>query len=395
MIKKLSLVCLIVFFSVPGPGQDKNELEKRKQSTLRELEMARELLDRTQSRKQNTIKKVAVLNRGIHSREELISTIVMEIDLIDHQVDLLEAEIAKLSKDIGKGKEEYAHILRSIYVNHTEEEKMMYLLASEDINQFYQRIKYMKYLKDYRERKVEELEKLLSELEVRTSELVAARDDKAALLEEKETENRMLVRERNERNDMIRQLAQDEKRIRREIEEKERIRRELEDKIRKMIEEEARRNSGSTVINSLTPEQKLVGNNFLQNKGRLPWPVEKGVVTAEFGLINHPVLKGVKISNNGIDISTNPGAKARAVFNGEVTSVFAILGANYAVIIRHGEYLSVYQNLVDLKVKPGDKVKTKQEIGTVHSNPEDNITELQFQVWKSKEILDPELWLSR
>ncbi len=395
MMKFLFYICLIGLVSLPVMAQDKEELEKRKVSTLKEIEMARELLDQTQDKKRSSIRRVAVLNRGIKSRETLISTIVREIDEMDVQIDILEDEIQGLQNDISTGKQEYAHILRSVYINHTEEEKMMFLLASEDLNQFYQRLKYLKYLTDYRERKVEELKILLSRQEARTDELLRARNEKASLLESKEKENRSLVRERSQRNNMIRQLAQDEKRIRKEIEEKERIRKELEEKIRKMIEEETRRTSGNSVITSLTPEQKLVGSNFLQNKGRLPWPVDRGVVTAEFGLIDHPVLSGVKISNNGIDISTNPGTTARAVFDGEVTSVFAILGANYAVIIRHGEYLSVYQNLVELKVKAGDKVVTKQEIGTVHSNAEDGITELQFQVWKSKEILDPSKWLSK
>lgn len=391
--------CILLIFCFLGTisifSQDKNTLEKRKESTLKELEIARELLDKTQDKKQNTIRRVAILNRGIKSREQLITGIIQEIDLLDKEIDGIEEEIRKMDNDIRRGKEEYAEIIRSIYKNHTDEEKMMYLLASQDINEFYQRIKYMKYLKDYRERKVEELEALMAEKEERTEQLLEARNEQASLLEEKESENRELVRERNQRNGMIRQLSQDEQRIRREIEEKERIRKELEDRIRKIIEEETRKNAGNTLLSSLTPEQRLVGNSFLQNKGRLPWPVERGVITTQYGLINHPVLEGVKIPSNGIDISTQPGTKARAIFNGEVTGVYAILGANYAVIIMHGEYITVYQNLVDLKVKAGDKVTAKQVLGTVHSDPDENIAVMTLQVWKSKEILDPEDWLTK
>jgi septal ring factor EnvC (AmiA/AmiB activator) len=271
----------------------------------------------------------------------------------------------------------------------------MYLLASESINQFYQRVKYMKYLKEYREGKVTELQLLTDEMEMRTQEMMVAREEKSALLTEKEQENQQLIRERSQRNGMIRQLSQDEKRIRREIQEKERIRKELEDKIRKIIEEEARKTSSNTLFSSLTPEQKLVGNNFLTNKGRLPWPVERGIITAKFGIVDHPVLSGVKINNNGIDISSSSGAKARAVYDGEVTSIFAILGANYAVIVMHGEYLSVYQNLIELKVKVGDKVKAKQEIGTIHSEPNEDMATLHLQIWKSKDILNPDEWLSK
>jgi septal ring factor EnvC (AmiA/AmiB activator) len=301
-----------------------------------------------------------LLNRGINSREQLIRNIIQEIDLMDREIDGLEDEIRKLERDIRKGKEEYAHILYSIFINHTDEEKMMYLLASKDINEFYQRIKYMKYLKDYRERKVEELEQMMEQIETRSQELIEARNQQAALLEEKE-----------------------------------RIRKELEDRIRRIIEEETRKNAGNTLLSSLTPEQRLVGNSFLQNKGRLPWPVERGVVTTKYGLVDHPVLDGVKIPSNGIDISTPPGTKARAIFDGEVTGVYAILGANYAVIMMHGEYITVYQNLVDPMVKAGDKVTAKQVLGTIHSDPGENIAVMTLQVWKSKEILDPEHWLSK
>ncbi len=394
-MKILFFILFFIIISFSGSGQTKAELEDRKNSTLREIEMAKELLDKTESQKESTIKKVAVLNRGINSRANLISNINEEIGLLDQQINDLESEIKNLDANIRKGKDEYAKIIYAIYKNHTEEEKMMYLLASDDINQFYQRIKYLKYLKDYRERKVIELESLMAEKETRSDEMLRVRNEKGALLQEKESENRVLVRERNHRNNMIMQLAQEGKQIRKQIEEKERIRKELEEKIRKLIEEEARKSSSNTLVTSLTPEQKLIGNSFLQNKGRLPWPVERGIITAEFGLIDHPVLKGVKISNNGIDISTTPGSMARAVFDGEVSRVFAILGANYVVIIMHGEYLSVYQNLVDLEVKAGDKVTTKQVLGKIHADAVEDMAVLHLQVWKSKEIVDPKLWLSK
>ncbi len=393
---RLFLIIMIILLGATCVhSQDKSTLEKRKETTLKELELARELLDQTQDKKQNTIRRVAILNRGIKSREQLIAGIIQEIDLLDREIDALEKEINTLEKDIMKGKEEYAHILYSIFKTHTDEEKMMYLLASENINQFYQRIKYMKYLKDYRHNKVEELENMINVLEERTETMIAARNKQAALLEEKESENRVLVRERAQRNGMIRKLSQDERRIRKEIEEKERIRKELEERIREIIEAETRKNAGNTLLSSLTPEQRLVGDSFLQNKGRLPWPVERGVITTEYGLINHPVLEGVKIPSNGIDISTPVGTKARAIFDGEVTGVYAILGANYAVIVMHGEYITVYQNLVDLKVRAGDKVDAKQELGTVHSDPDEDIAVMTLQVWKSKEILDPENWLTK
>ncbi len=387
------LILIVCFVQVFSYAQTKSELESRKQSTQKDLDIAKELLEKTTVQKQNSIQRLSILNRGIQARQDLIGSVTTEIELLDTSIMHLESEITRLNKTIEVGKEEYADIIYSIYKNHTEEDKLMYLLASEDLNQFYQRIKYMKYLKDYREMKINELKEMTDKLEDRTQELVQLRNGKTKLLDEKENENRKLLSEREERNRMVSRLSQEEQKIRREIQEKERIRKELEERIRKLIELEASKSASKTLISSLTPEQKLVGNNFLQNKGRLPWPVERGIVTADFGEIPHPVIPGVLIPNNGIDITTNPGEKARAIFDGEVTSVFAILGANYAVIIMHGEYLSVYQNLVDLQVKAGDKVVAKQVIGTIHAD--NDVAVLQLQIWKSKDILDPKDWLSK
>jgi murein hydrolase activator len=388
-------IILVLISALIINGQDKTELERQKQATILELKKAQELLDKTSERKSNTIRRVTLLNQGIRSREKLMTTIQTEVELIEEEIDALEMEIRDLEKNIQKGRDEYAQIIYSIYIHHTEEEKLMYLLASEDINEFYQRVKYMKYLKEYRERKVGELQSLMNNLEDRSVSMMKALNERTLLLQEKEIESRKLLQERNQRNSMIQKLSQDEQKIRAEIREKERIRKELEVAIKEIIEEEARRRSSKTLLSSLTPEQKLLGDSFLQNKGRLPWPVQRGLITSKFGLVDHPVLAGVKINNNGIDISTTAGTKARAIFDGEVTSVFAILGANYAVIIMHGEYLTVYQNLVDLKVKPGDTVITKQELGTIHADENEGMAVMQLQIWRSKEILDPDLWLSK
>ena len=392
---RIFFISVFLSFSIFLLGQDRAELERMKQEALQELEIAKELLDKTRSQRTSTIKHVSLINKGIESREEIIQSISREIEWMDKEIIELEIEIGRLEQKIRQGREEYARIVYSIYKNHTEEEKFMYLFASENLNQFYQRIKYIKYLKDYREKKVQELEGMMEELDNKKKEIIHKRNEKSSLLKEKETENRKLISERNERNGLVRILSQDEQRIRRQIQENERISRELEDQIKKIIEEEAKKRSANSLLSSLTPEQKLLGDSFLSNKGRLPWPVERGVITSRFGIVDHPILSGVKISNNGVDISAISGTKARAIYDGEVTSIFAILGANYAVIVMHGEYLSVYQNLVELKVKVGDKVKAKQELGTIHSDINENMAVLHLQIWRSKEILNPDEWLSK
>lgn len=393
---KYSILLIGLFIlCFPLTGQTKEELEQRKERTIADINEARDLLEQTARTRETNIGRVRILNSGIRSREALISVYEREIEQMTEDIASIQKQVSLLQNDIRRGKMEYARIVQAVYVNHTNEDKMMYLLASESLNQFYQRVKYMKYLTDYRERKVDEIKEMVKRLNKEQEALDFARAEKLAMIEQKEEESRVLSREREQKQSLINRLAQDERKLRAELAEKERIKNELEAEIRRIIEEEARRSADNSIYNTLTPEQRLVGNNFYQNRGRLPWPVDKGVVTAKYGVIDHPVLKGVKINNNGIDITSSSGTKARAVFDGEVSRIFAILGANYTVIIMHGQYISVYQNLVDLKVKVGDRIIAKQEIGTVYTDDEEGTSVLHFQIWKEREIQNPESWISR
>jgi murein hydrolase activator len=190
-------------------------------------------------------------------------------------------------------------------------------------------------------------------------------------------------------------LKRKESQLREELKEKERIAKELESRIREIIEEEARRTNSANRFAVLTPEQELVGNDFKKNRGKLPWPVEKGIITGGFGRHEIPGLRGSSVQNNGIDITSSPGTEVRAVFEGEVTKVFAILGANYTVLIRHGEFLSVYQNLVNVRVKTGDKVLTKERLGEAYTDASEQVASIHFEVWQERNILNPEEWISK
>jgi len=203
------------------------------------------------------------------------------------------------------------------------------------------------------------------------------------------------VEQRSKEASMVDDLKRRESQLKREIEEKERIARELEARIREIIEEEARRSSSNNIYDALTPEQELVGNDFRKNKGKLPWPVEKGIITVGYGNQEVPGLRGSSVKNNGIDITSSAGAEVRAVFEGEVTKVFGILGANYTVLIRHGEFLSVYQNLVNVRVKTGDKVLTKETLGEAFTDENDQVGNFHFEVWQERNILNPEEWISK
>ncbi|NTV84365.1 MAG: peptidoglycan DD-metalloendopeptidase family protein, partial [Bacteroidales bacterium] len=229
--------------------------------------------------------------------------------------------------------------------------------------------------------------------------------EKNALLSSEERQRQQMTIEREEKNKTVKTLSKKEKELQKTLKEKEAAAKKLQQAIQDIIAEEIRlaneraKKAGGVSLKTgefaLTPEEKVISDNFLNNQGKLPWPVDKGIISSTFGEHPHPVLKNVKTRNNGIDIMTESGTEARAIFSGVVTRVMNVPNNNNVIIIRHGEFLSVYSNLDQVYVKIGEKVSTKQKIGTVFTNKTDSKTELHFEVWQSKTLLNPEVWLAR
>lgn len=395
MNRGASLIWICFLFSGTVLGQSKEELQAQKQKAYDDLKFTRELMEKTTEQRSNSVKQLQLLQKGINTRANLIYTLEAEIELLDRNIEETEHKIAELTQDNKKNKEEYARLVYYAYRNHTSYEKLMYILAGNTISQSYQRYKYLKYISDYRVRIASDIEKLIKELDEQKVQLNILRDEKVAALDEKEAEQGKLVDQRSRESAMINSLKRKESQLREQIREKERVAKELESRIREIIEEEARRMNSANIYAALTPEQELVGNNFKKNKGKLPWPVEKGIITVGFGSHEVAGLRGSSVQNNGVDITSSPGTEVRAVFEGEVTKVFAILGANYTVLIRHGEFLSVYQNLVNVRVKTGDKVLTKERLGEAYTDENENIASMHFEVWQERNILNPEEWISK
>lgn len=395
MKNSLSILFWLVVFPVVLMGQSKEDLQVQKQKAFEEIKLARELIEKTAQKRVGSVQQLRLLQKGINSRAKLISTLESEIKIIDGQIAQTQEEIKKLVAENQKNKEEYARLIYYAYRNHSNYEKLMYILAGASISQSYQRYKYLKYISEYRIEKARQIEALVEELDRQNENLNLLRNNKLTLLEEKDTEQKKLVGERREKSEMIAGLRKQESRLKNEIKEKERIAKELETRIREIIEEEARRVNANNIYAALTPEQELVGKDFRNNKGKLPWPVDRGIVTTGFGDNEVPGLVGSSVKNNGIDINSAAGTRVRAVFDGEITKVFAILGANYTVLIRHGEYLSVYQNLVNVRVKTGDKVLTKEVLGDAFTDQDNNVAMIHFEVWQERSILNPENWLSK
>ena len=235
------------------------------------------------------------------------------------------------------------------------------------------------------------------EIEKQLSELKTLHSDKENLLSEHRTETDELKREKSDQNVMIQQLDKQKSELKKKLDEQVQLANKLQKEIEKVIAEELKKSKKADMkVFQLTPEEKKLADNFISNKSKLPWPTERGVITGFFGENPHPVLKGVFIRNDGIDISTTEDSYIRSVFDGDVTRVFVIPGAHKTVIIRHGNYLSVYSNLSEVFVKQGDKVKTKQTIGKIFTDREDgNKSVLQFQIWKENQKLNPQDWLAR
>ena len=394
-MKRSGIFILFVFFLAALSAQTKEELQVEKQKAFDEIKLARELMERTTREKAGSLQQIRIVQKGINSRAALISALEQELKLIENEIAGTSSEIEKLKKENELNREEYARLIYYAFRNHTDYENLMYILAASSISQSYQRYKYLRYIGEYRKKKAAEIEALVEELDRKGQELLSLKEEKLEILEEKDAEQKRLISEKGEQSRLLEDLVQKERRLKAEIEEKEKIARELETRIRAIIEEEARKASSSSIYAALTPEQELLGNDFRKNRGKLPWPVEKGIVTTGYGDNEVPGLRGSTVKNNGIDINSEPGTEVRAVFEGEVTKVVAIKGLNYVVLIRHGAYLTVYANLVDVRVKTGDKVLTKETIGKAFTDTEENVSLMHFELWQEKTLQNPELWLSK
>lgn len=395
MIRILVIIwtCLVIGSVVSA--QSKEELQRQKQKAFDDIKLARELMEKTAEQRSSSVQQLRILQRGINSRAKVISTLESEANLYGQNIVDTQARINLLTVENIKNKEEYSRLIYYAYRNHTDYEKLMYILAGSTISQSYQRYKYLKYLGEYRVRKANEIEASIIELDQQQKSLSALKNEKLGLMEDKESEQKKLVNQRSREATMVNSLKRRESELQKEIKEKERVAREVEARIREIIEEEARRSSSNNIYGALTPEQELVGSDFRKNKGKLPWPVEKGIITIGYGNHEVPGLRGSSVKNNGVDITSSPGTEVRAVFEGEVTKVFGILGANYTVLLRHGEFLSVYQNLVNVRVKTGDKVLTKENLGEAFTDENDKVATFHFEVWQERNILNPEEWISK
>ena len=405
IIHHLSFIILLIYFLYPSPcysqKQSKNDLENKKSTLQKEIEYTNKLLNETKNNKKISLNQLVTLNKKISVREELIATMYNEINLLNKQILKTSSSIESLKNDLWKLKQEYGKMIYFAYKNRDAYNKMMFIFASKDFGQAYMRLKYLQQYNDYRHRQAVMIEKTQQLLNTKIQQMEERKKEKKVLLEAQENEKENLSIEKSEKEEVFSQLQEKEKQLKRDLEKKKKDAEKLQQAIQRIVEEEIRKarekardeNKPEPRGLVLTPEAKELSSTFEKNKGKLPWPVAQGIIIGKFGIHAHPLMPNISISNNGIDLSTSKGAVARAVFDGEVTGVANIPASGKVIIVRHGEYLSVYANLNEVFVKAGDKVTTKQEIGSVIYEEDDAKTELHLEIWKGQTKLNPELWL--
>ncbi|MBT3384634.1 MAG: peptidoglycan DD-metalloendopeptidase family protein [Prolixibacteraceae bacterium] len=394
-MKALVLISLFLIFQKVGFAQSITDLQEKKQNAVKEIKYTTNLLNQVQKNEKESLTRLRLLSTKINQRNVLISSINEETKLFQEFIENNNFVVEMLSEDIVRIKNEYAILIRSAYRNKNANDEILFLLSAENFNQAHRRFLYLKRYTSYRKKQAETIEIIQTILSKKSAKLEQQKQIKEKLIGQTQHETTQLGKEKNQQSSVIQKLQSQQKELSQKLKLQHQIERQLESEIQRFIEEEARKNlSDGSLGFALTPEQKLVGDNFEQNKQRLPWPTERGIITEHFGIHQHPVLTNVQIRNNGINIATEIGAKIRAVFNGEVSRVFGITGGNTAVIIRHGKFLSVYSNLREVNVKKGDIIKTKQNIGTIFTDHEDgNKSILKFQIWRENQKLDPEQWI--
>ena len=389
------IICSAVTSTV---AQTKAELEARRKEIQKEIASINSILISTQEREKSLLEEVEDLQLQIKSTEKLIRVYNQEANLITQNIDENTLKIDRLRTDLEQLKNDYALMIKQSYRSKNKQNRIMFLLSSASFFQAYKRLQYMKQYANYRKQQGEEIQQKTIELQQLNEQLFAQRQNKEAILADNRKAKAKLVDKKTNLDQLIKQIKLEEKNYQNELERKQKAIAKIDQEIERLIKEAiARENaiagSKSSTRFKLTPEAKALADNFADNKGKLPWPVVSGIVSTRFGKHRHPIVKTAMIESNGVRIDTEVNSNARAIFEGTVSQINKIPGANIAVMIRHGDYISVYNNLAEVFVEPGDKVFRNQDIGRVGINSSSGKTTLFFQLFKNLNKLNPEVWI--
>jgi septal ring factor EnvC (AmiA/AmiB activator) len=386
------LIMIFILAASAVFAQSIEDLRNERIEQLKEIEYTEKLLQQTAASRKDQVNRLNLMNRQIKAREQILNNLVGQIEYLERNIRNNEKEVELLSNEIASLKEEYAKMIYRAFLTSSSYNKAQYILAARDFNQAYKRLKYLQQYGEFRREQAGIIQEKSGRLKEEVERLGAAREEQNALLVERKKEMARLNNEKEAQRRTVNDLSKRERQLKGDLEQKKAVYERIEKEINKLLAAAMGNESGGML---LTPEMKIVSDDFTQNKGRMPWPVERGVITEKYGNHRHPVLTKVMVNNPGINLATEKGEEVRAIFKGTVKNIFQVPGANMAIIIQHGEYFTVYQGLVDVAVKEGDKVEIKQTIGKAFAGEGETSSQVHFQVYKGTEKLDPESWLAK
>lgn len=405
-------ICMTSFLWSQESQQEK--LEARKAQIQKEIQENENLLQSVKKKEKTAVNVVVIQSNKIKLKEKLINTTEKQKKLLGNDMYINQIKINQLKKELEILKADYAKMILKSYKSRSEQSKAMFLLSSENFLQAYKRAQYMKQYTNYRKMQGEEIKVKSGDLVEYNGKLNIQKNAKQKLIAENEKERLSLQKEKKEQEKLLNSIKKDKNKIADEIKKKQQESRLIDRQIDRLIREaiaaanrkaaleRAKANPTAPVSKvavssskiELTPESKLIADNFRSNRGRLPYPVEKGFISLGYGDQPHPVFSTLTIHNSGVEITTESGANARAVFGGEVSSVIVISPVNKAVMIQHGDFFTVYQNLSSVSVGKGDKVSIKQSLGRVRTNGETGKTIIKFLILQNTTYNNPQSWLS-
>lgn len=404
MGRYLITVILLFYFPLLIFGQDRQLLEEQRKQLIEEIEQTSNLLATAKKNKEAALDRFFVLQRQIKKRQQLINTLKEELVLTDASIIRVDEVITFLNNDIDRLKQEYSQMLRIAYRHRKSQSFMVFLFSARNFNDAYRRWQYIRQYDRYRKRQADVIIATQESLRDKATLLVSRKEEKQRLLASSVQQQSLLSKELKEKDAILSSLKENESQLAGVLKKQQSAHQALNDAIENIIVAEmAKRRKEARSSEALTKrkeEKETVGGtavasnlvaNFRKNKGRLPWPVQEGIITKNFGTQPHPTLKGIQISNNGIDIETDNGATVYAIFHGEVVGVQFIPGYKTTVILQHGQYYSVYSNLEDTFVKRGDQISASERIGKVGGEK----PELHFEIWREKQRLNPVHWVSK
>ncbi|MCH7415136.1 peptidoglycan DD-metalloendopeptidase family protein [Belliella sp. R4-6] len=412
-MKKLIYI-LFIFIGInsiqPNQGftqtaKSRAQLEKEKEEVQKRLLEFNKILKQTAESKKTTIGQLNVVNKQLETRVTYIRTLSREVSLISKEISETENRIKSLENDLENLKEEYSQMVYTSSKLNQGLTMTTFIFSSSTFKQFYMRLKYLKQYTDARKKQVEQIELVTKNLAEQRIRLEDKKVEKQQVINQEEQQRRQLAQAKTKQQNIVSSLTKQEIDLRKKIIEAKKQQENLNNLIKRAIAEEIRKaeaeakktNSKSTKASGssipMTPEVAALSNSFAGNKGKLPWPVETGFVSKKYGTHPHPTLKGIVEDNDGVDIQTSPNSNVRSVFDGEVIKIGTIPGYGGTIVIKHGEYYTMYSKLKVVSVKTGDKVKAKQVLGQVYTN-KDGIAEVHFETWKGLQPMNPSAWLA-